>query len=94
VTTDHRFPRRLLHTRHPHVAIRRPRRNRPHLPRRRPTVAVLQQEPRGVATSTERDNHGVKLQRRRGRTKSRLVMSRTSSGVGRITGTVQGVMHD
>jgi hypothetical protein len=42
---DHRLLRRLLQTGHPPVALRGPRRHRAHLPRRRPAVAVLQQEP-------------------------------------------------
>jgi hypothetical protein len=51
--TDYRLPRRLHGTGHPTIALRRPRRHRPHFPRRRPAVAVLQQEPRRLATSKQ-----------------------------------------
>jgi hypothetical protein len=50
---DHCFLDRLLHTRYPPDPIRWARRHCSHLPRGRPAVALLQQEPRGLAATKQ-----------------------------------------
>jgi hypothetical protein len=62
-TLDRCFLDRLLHTRHPPDPVRWARWHCPHLPRDRPAVALLQQEPRGLAASKQREA-GIQHRRR------------------------------
>jgi hypothetical protein len=67
---DHRLHRWLLTARHPTSTLHWPRRLCPHIPRCRTPVAVLQQEPRGLAPTAQRD---ITVQHRRRRAKSWIV---------------------
>lgn len=62
-TADHCLPGRLPCPGHSTHALRWPRRHRADLCRRRATVAFLQQEPRGLASTAQRD---FRLQHRGG----------------------------
>lgn len=48
---DYRFSRRVHVARHYINTIRWPRRHRPYVLRRRPSLAILQQEPRAVVVT-------------------------------------------
>jgi hypothetical protein len=66
---DYRLPSRLHATGHSSRPLHRPRWHRAHLPRRRTTVAFLQQEPRGLATTAQLRST---IQHRRGRAEGGL----------------------
>jgi hypothetical protein len=88
---DHRLLCRLLHTGHPPVALRGPRRHRAHLPRRRPAVALLQQEPRGLAAGKQRD---AGVQHRRGRAEGGLDHNIHEREGGSVTENWPGLRHE
>jgi hypothetical protein len=88
---DHRLLRRLLQTGHPPVALRGPRRHRAHLPRRRPAVAVLQQEPRGLAAGKQRV---ARVQHRRGRAEGGLERTTQGRELESVTWGGPGVLHE
>jgi hypothetical protein len=88
---DHRLLRRLLHPGHPPVALRGPRWHRAHLPRRRSAVALLQQEPRGLAASKQRV---ARVQHRRGRAEGGLECNMQRPNVESVTGCGPRVLHE
>jgi hypothetical protein len=74
IDTDNRLSRRLHATRHSPRTLHRPRRLCAHLSRRRTTVAFLQQEPRGLATSAQLDSA---IQHRSGRAEGGMIFRNT-----------------
>jgi hypothetical protein len=88
---DHRLLRRLLHTGHPPVALCRPRRHRPHLPRRRSAVALLQQKPRGLAASKQRV---ARVQHRCGWPEGGLERNMHGSKIDSVTWRGPGGLHE
>lgn len=78
---DHCLPCWLRAAGHQARTLHWPRRHRPHIPRCRPTVALLQQEPRGLAPSAQCIS--LELQYRRGRPEGWIdAMSRVGTCAG------------